>query len=421
MNFDSALATVSQIDGATLDLGARPVASPDFRLEEYRRRYARLAALMEHESFDVLVLTQEESIRYLSGYNSVVWAVGRWLPTVFLAHRDPRQALLIGSVFDEGCARGTSWVTELQTYRSMDEIPEMIFDRLAAAGIPTEKAGFELGPGSFQALPQRLVQQIFGRMPEPPRDGAELLSTVRMLKSEAETDRLRRSVNAAVTGYRAGLEAARPGMTEKEIVSIIAAQMYRSGATAGTRPLFVNSVSGRARYSLVDTPASDRPIEAGDIVFIDGGGAVDGYVSDILRLIGVGPLRPEDRRYAEVAAAATAAMVEAVRPGVRASELYGRGADAVRSAIPGEEIGAIAGHGIGLELWERPFLREHVDPDEDITITAGMVLCIEPILAPAHPEGGLAGIFVFEQQVAVTDDGAEVLSSALPAQLWEVK
>ena len=51
--------------------------------------------------------------------------------------------------------------------------------------------------------------------------------------------------------------------------------------------------------------------------------------------------------------------------------------------------------------------------------SASMVLCIEPILAPPHPDGGLAGIFVFEQQVLVTADGCEVLSGALPATLWE--
>ena len=53
----------------------------------------------------------------------------------------------------------------------------------------------------------------------------------------------------------------------------------------------MNCVSGRARYPLVDSPASDNVIGDGDIVFVDGGGASDGYVSDILRLIGVGRLR----------------------------------------------------------------------------------------------------------------------------------
>ena len=109
-----------------------------------------------------------------------------------------------------------------------------------------------------------------------------------MVKSPLEVERVRRSVGAAVAGYRAGLEAAKAGMTEKELVAIIASTMYRSGTTAGTKPLFVNCVSGRTRYPLVDSPASDNVLAEGDIVFVDGGGASDGYVSDILRLIGVG-------------------------------------------------------------------------------------------------------------------------------------
>jgi Xaa-Pro aminopeptidase len=209
-------------------------------------------------------------------------------------------------------------------------------------------------------------------------------------------------------------------MTEKELVAVIAATMFATGSTAGTRPVFVNSVSGRERYPLVDTPASDRRITAGDVVFIDGGAASDGYVSDILRLIGVGPLRAEDRRYAEVAAAATTAMVGAVRPGVRVSDLLHAAQADVAAAGADTPVGVVAGHGIGLELWERPLIKEHADPDEDVTLRPGMVLCIEPILAPPHPDGGLAGVFVFEQQVLVTEAGCEVLSAALPARLWEI-
>jgi Xaa-Pro dipeptidase len=420
MDFDSALELIAGIDGSGVDLGERSPVAPDFPIAEYRRRYARLVALMDEDGLQALVITQEEGIRYLSGYNSVVWAVGRWLPTVLVATRDPRQALLIGSIFDAGCAAGTAWVGNLRPYNDMDEISGAVFDHLSEAGIDGAAVGFELGRGSFQSLPYFLVQQLFTRLDGPPRDASRLLSTVRMLKSPAEIERQRRSVGAAVAGYRAGLEAARPGMSEKEIVAIIAAQMFRSGATAGTRPVFVNSVSGRERYPLVDTPASDRRLADGDIVFIDGGAATDGYVSDILRLIGVGLLRPADRHFAEVAAAATAAMTMALRPGLRVSELFDVGAGTVARELPGEEVGVIAGHGIGLELWERPFLRRHADPADDVTIRAGMVLCVEPIIAPAHPEGGLAGVFVFEQQVLVTDAGCEILSGDLPAQLWEV-
>ena len=88
---------------------------------------------MDREGFDALVLTQEEPVRYLSGYNSVIWAVGRWLPTVLVATRDPRNAALIASSFDAGCAAGTSWVGTVDTYRRAEEIPGKVREHLSAA------------------------------------------------------------------------------------------------------------------------------------------------------------------------------------------------------------------------------------------------------------------------------------------------
>lgn len=420
MSIDAALATITGINGTGTELGERAPAWPDFPIEEYRRRYARLSALMDAQEFDALVLTQEEPIRYLSGYNSVIWAVGRWLPTIFIAARDPRQAVLIASSFDTGCAAGTSWVRTVDSYRQVEELPAKVRAHLDSIGAAPGRLGFEFGPGSFMALPQHLAGPITGAAQGQPRDAGRLISAVRMLKSPLEIERIRRSVGAAVAGYRAGLAAAASGMTEKELVAIISSTMYRSGSTAGTKPLFVNCVSGRVRYPLVDSPASDNVIGDGDIVFVDGGGASDGYVSDILRLIGVGPLRAEDRRYAEVAADATQVMVEAVRPGVRVSQLIRAAAGHVAAAGLAEPVGEVAGHGIGLELWERPLIKVHDDPEDDVAVQPGMVLCLEPILAPPHPDGGLAGIFVFEQQVLVTADGCEVLSGELPARLWQV-
>src|SRR6202012_6187886 len=125
MNFDAALDLISGLDGDGCDLGERAPAAPYFPLAEYRRRYQRLAALMADSGLEALILTQEEAVRYLSGYNSVVWAVGRGLPTVLVATRDPRDAVLFGSVFDGGCAAGTAW-TATVGYADMAELPALV-------------------------------------------------------------------------------------------------------------------------------------------------------------------------------------------------------------------------------------------------------------------------------------------------------
>jgi Xaa-Pro aminopeptidase len=194
--------------------------------------------------------------------------------------------------------------------------------------------------------------------------------------------------------------------------------MHREGITAGTKPTFLNCVSGRDRYALVDSPASDRPLASGDVVFLDGGGACDGYISDIIRLIGVGDVGAEAERYAATALAALNAAIAAARPGATASSLWAAGQAVYDDAGVGHFGGGISGHGIGLELWERPLVKDHsADRGEDVTLRAGMTLCLEPILMPSDA-GGIAGVFVFEHQIHVTPDGAEVLSADLETRLY---
>ena len=420
MDFDSALALVDDIDGSAVDLTGTAPAWPDFPRAEYQRRYARLQVLMDREGLDALVLTQEESIRYLAGYNSVIWVVGRWLPTVFIATRDPAQAVLVISAFDGGCANGTSWVPSIVGYGDLQgsDLPATVAAQLQARGLPGRPIGMEMGPGSAMLLPYHLASQVIASAGDDVRDASGIMSTLRMVKSEAELGRLRRSVQAAVAGYRAALELAKAGVTEKQLVAACAAAMHEHGTTAGTRPTFLNCVSGPDRYALVDSPASDRALTSGDVVFLDGGSGCDGYMSDIIRMIGVGDLSAEAERNLELASVANAAMVAAVGPGVRASAVYEAGRQVYEDGGVGASAGALFGHGIGMEVWERPFIRRHDDPNEDIALRPGMTLCLEPILMPVTAEGAVTGVFVFEEQVAVTAEGHHLLSDGLATSIW---
>jgi Xaa-Pro dipeptidase len=364
------------------------------------------------------VLTQEESVRYLSGYVSVIWAVGRWLPGVLIAPRDPRDAVLIPSAFDVGAATGTPWVDRVDGHPDASAIPGLVAGHLRRLGLRLDRIGMEAGPGSIVMLPWPTAQALVAVLGGAPVDATRLLSVLRMVKSDAELARIRRVVGATTSGYRAALEAAKAGMTERELVSVATATMHRDGVTAGTRPTFLNCVSGRDRYPLVDTAASDRPLAEGDVVFLDGGGGSDGYMSDIIRLIAVGRISAEAERHVEVAGAALDAVIGTVRPGVRVSELFAAGQAVFDDAGVGAFGGSLSGHGIGMEIWERPFVRDHrTDPAEDVTLRPGMILSLEPILAPVDDDG-LAGIFVFENQVQVVADGVEVLSGDLETRLW---
>ncbi|HVQ93320.1 MAG TPA: Xaa-Pro peptidase family protein [Mycobacteriales bacterium] len=415
---DDALALLHDSAVQPLDLGGRDPAYPDFTRAEHALRYARLSALLEAYDLDALVLTQEETVRYLTGYTSVIWAVGRWLPGVFIAPRDPRDAVLVPSAFDVGAAEGSSWVGRVDGHPDPAGIPDIVLGHLRRLGLRLDRIGMETGAGSVVMLPWPVAQALVAGLAGPPVDATRLVSALRMVKSPAELVRIRRAVTATTRGYRAALEAAKAGMTERELVAVATSTMHREGVTAGTRPTFLNCVAGRDRYPMVDSPASDRPLAAGDVVFLDGGGGCDGYMSDIIRLIAVGEIGPAAEAFAETARIALAAVVDAVRPGVRAGELFAAGQAVYDAAGVGAFGGGLSGHGIGMEIWERPFVRDHsADPVEDVALRPGMTLSLEPILMPSD-DAGVAGVFVFENQIHVTAGGAEVLSADLDARLW---
>ncbi len=406
--------------GMNIDLGGHDPGFPDFTPAEYERRWSALSRLMDELDVDAVVFSQEENIRYLSGYNSVVWEVSRWLPCLLLATRNPADAVLIASAFDLGAARGSSWVPTIDGHADPSEMPSKVAGHLARLGLRAGRTGAETGDGAFVMLPWPTAKALMLAIGDDPIDFTRAISALRMVKSPSELTRIRTIVTATTQGYREAIQAAHIGMTERELVATAAAAMYRNGATAGTRPTYLNCVAGRARHTVLDSPASDYRFADGDIVFLDGGGGADGYMSDIIRLIGIGNVSAESEEYAALAQSALEVMIATVRPGATASELFLAGRDVFAAAGFGDFTGAMSGHGIGMDLWERPFLRDHAgDLSEEAHLRPGMVMSMEPMLFPADAAGPM-GIFVLENQVLVTDTGVEVLSGDLDARLWKV-
>lgn len=410
MDFNEALDTIAEVT-AGIEVAAEEPSSADFDLTEHGLRYARVRALMESAGLDVLVLTSEESIRYLSGYNSMIWAAAaRWLPGALVVPRDPAAARLIVSVFDAGAARGTAWTT-VDPYDDPRDLPTKAIEQVRSAAGADARVGLETAVGSSMTLPYELLQRLVAGA-APDGDAWWILSAVRMLKSPAEIERLRTAAQAAARGYEAGISSARAGISEEQLLSAIGAAMLANGTTSSTHGLFLNAVAGTDRYALADAPGSDHALAAGEVVFIDGGGPTRGYMSDIIRIAAVGDVGAKAEAWMEAAVAANAALRAAARAGTTCSALYEAGRTVYDDAGLGESAGSLFGHGIGLEVWERPFVQRHDDAREDVRLRPGMTICLEPMLAPVE-DGAIQGLFVVEDMVAITDGDADVLSEGL--------
>jgi Xaa-Pro aminopeptidase len=227
--------------------------------------------------------------------------------------------------------------------------------------------------------------------------GSEL-DDLRIIKSADELQLLAECAGIASQALNGVLDSIRPGVTERDISLALEFAMKRAGADEKS---FDFIVASGPRGALPHGKASDKLIQAGELVTIDFGAVYRGYHSDETVTIAVGvPDRRQKEIYSIVKDAHDKAL-EAVKPGISLREL-----DYIaRGFIDGKGFanffGHGLGHGVGLEVHEKPtvsFRSEQVAAE-------GMVFTIEPgIYIPDW--GGVR----LEDTVVVTQDGCRTLT-----------
>ena len=251
-------------------------------------------------------------------------------------------------------------------------------------------------------------------------DSDDLVENLRAHKSPRELDYLRAAADAGNAAVSAMIETAlKPGATEADAVAAGYAVAVRRGVALYDAAVASGPNSDYYAYGRLPSWTT-RTLEEGDFFHVDTYGALDGYLYDFARCCVVGG-RPstEQRDVLEAVIDAVHAGTEMIRPGVRASELFDavHGVLADRGMTGSADDGALVsaldvsfpahGHSFGLG-WERPWLV----PGEDTEIQAGMCFGIE---AMAGRQG--VGSAKFEEDVIVTDDGAELLTT-IPTHYW---
>ena len=128
---------------------------------------------------------------------------------------------------------------------------------------------------------------------------------------------------------------------------------------------------------------------------------MDGYNSDLTRVLWRGKVLPELSRILRVARAAQRAALRVIRPGVAAARVDAAARKVISDAGYGRQFAHGLGHGVGLEVHEGPVL----SPRSKDRLRAGMVVTVEPgIYLP-----GVGGVRV-EDMVLVTREGGRVLT-----------
>jgi Xaa-Pro dipeptidase len=418
MKFNSMLDIVEPVTGEGLSVPSQSAQYAEFPISEYVRRYARLVALMEARELDAILVTQEENVRYFTGYLSILWC-SKFRPYVAVLPRDPSMGpTLVVPGQETGNAKYTSWVNDQYIYPDQaDPVPHIlkVLDEKGIRGA----VGTELGFGMRLGMNVQQFEALRQGYPGTVVDGTPLIQTVRMIKSPAEVERLRQACHISQVATKAGFEAAKPGMTEKELLAIICSAMYAAGAEPGTKPSFFSITTG-GNYTMVNALAKDYALQRGDFIMIDAGAVYGGYSTDYIRQACLGRPTDEQKEYYDIAVEANDASIAALKPGVTGADVYEAGMNVFKKRGVFEyNVLNIVGHGVGMDVHEAPWLGERdVVYASDTILRAGMVVCIEPVYAGYNDPEWKKGIWIQEDKVHVTDSGPEVLTDEISKDIW---
>jgi Xaa-Pro aminopeptidase len=245
------------------------------------------------------------------------------------------------------------------------------------------------------ALPWSFAEQLReGGAELVPRKG--LVEQLRAVKDEGELDAFRRA--CAITDRmfeRLVAEVRFVGRPERDVAWDITRLYHEEGAE---EPAFEAIVGSGPTGARPHARAGDRVIERGELVVIDTGCRVDGYVSDYTRTLATGKLDAEQQEAYEVVRAAQQAGLDAIRAGVSGVDVDAAARDVIEGTAFSGTFGHGLGHGLGLEVHESPRLSTE-SPD---TLAAGNVATVEPGVYLS----GRFGVRI-EDDVIVTSDGIE--------------
>jgi methionyl aminopeptidase len=216
---------------------------------------------------------------------------------------------------------------------------------------------------------------------------------------------------------------ARPGVTTAELdqaAERFIQSQHGEPAFKGYRG-FPGSICASPNSMVVHGIPGPYKLRRGDILSIDVGVILDGWVADAAITVPVGNVTPVAQKLLTTTRQALFEAVEQCRPGNRLGDV----SHAVQTRVEADGfsvIRALVGHGIGRDMHEDPQIPNFGQPGTGPELEEGMVLAVEPMVnVGSHPirvgddnwsvfsqDGSLAAHF--EHTVAVTTEGPRILT-----------
>lgn len=210
-----------------------------------------------------------------------------------------------------------------------------------------------------------------------------------VIKSQAELELMREAGRVNARALAAVREAVRPGVTTGELDAIAEEVIRKHGGIPifkgypGPYP-YPATLNVSVNEELVHGIPGKRKLKEGDIVSVDCGTLLEGYVGDSAFTMGVGEISPLAQKLIEVTEKALWIGIDKMRPGNRAGDISA----AIQQYVESQGFHVTreyTGHGVGRNMHEGPQVPNYGTPGRGLELRPGLTIAIEPMVLVGTP------------------------------------
>ena len=376
-----------------------------FSQTEFEARTGLTQQLMHAANLDAILVTTEAEIRYYTGFHTQFFE-SPTRPWFLVIPAEGKPIAVIPAIGETGmCA---TWIDDVHTWpspRPSDDGISLLTNVIDTLSSRFGRVGMTLGPESILRMPAADAQTLAQNLSSDVVDCAELLLQQRFVKSPAEIEKIRHVCQITSGAFETLPRFAEIGHSELDITKRMRIDLLERGAD---NTPFMVAGSGPGGYDSIIMGPTSRIPESGDVLIIDTGTVFDGYFCDFDRNFGFGHVADDTARANDAIHQALDAGFEAARPGAKMRDVWSAMWKIMEDAgALGNSIGRM-GHGLGMLLTEWP----SVHPDDQRVLEPGVVMTLEPGMT-FEPGRQL----VHEENIVITEDGAEYLTRRAPPEI----
>lgn len=301
------------------------------------KRIRNAQAMMPELGLDILFVNNRENLIYFTGLTQLECQA-------ILIPREG-EACAITLSLDAGYLRSETGLATFGYEFPRETLVDKCIERIKAFGYASPRIGFEryfVAFGVYDGLRKEFPEENF-------RGAADMFYRMRAIKDDGELQWMRQAGEIVAVGMEAAVKSVHAGVRELEVLAEAEYAMLKAGSDGS--PFRPQVVSGK-RVILTHPCATEKRIEAGEIVVIHLGAAYHGYCAKMCRTAAIGEVAPDYWQVYELLLKAQCAAIQALRPGASSNDVDAAARALVVAAGLEAQYLEVSGHGVGIRQSE---------------------------------------------------------------------